>query len=84
MKKYVLAILIMAMATPALAGFSIKNLDIFGSHDNKKHRNKASVERPEPNPPVHNVPEPGTLILLSLGAAALVVGGAVEKGNRHD
>jgi hypothetical protein len=80
-KALIIAALILAMETPALASW---NINFWGSDDNQhKHRHTGhAIERPEPGPPVYNVPEPGTLILLSLGAAALVIGGAAE-GRKH-
>jgi hypothetical protein len=80
MKKSLIIAALILFATPALAGQW--NWNIFGSNDhhkNRRHSVSTPIERPEPNPPVvHDVPEPGTLILLTLGGIALVIGGAVE------
>ena len=85
MKKYApLALaLIMAMATQADA-FSIGNLKFKcpkyafwcgGDHD----KDRQVIRTPEPNPPVHNVPEPASIILFSIGVAGLAVSRRVFK-----
>jgi hypothetical protein len=66
MKKYILAILIMAITTSAHAGF----FDfIFG---NQHNGNKNRGRQEQSNNPV-SVPEPGTWILLGSGLCLLAI-----------
>ena len=75
MKKALIIAALVLFATPALA-FNWKFWS--SNHNSRHHAVQQSITRPEPGPPVVNVPEPASGILLATGILALVIGGAVE------